>query len=119
MDIHFTARKFKPHEAIRDHALSVIKKLDNYYDGIIRCDVILSFEGKDPSLKTVEINIHVLGTILIAKEKSDEFLKSIDVAVEKIERQLDKYKSKQRMKNKKTLRKMKEKTTVEDAGDDE
>ncbi len=119
MDIHFTARKFKPHEAIRDHALGAIKKLDNYYDGIVRCDIILSFEGKDPSLKAVEINVHVLGTILIAKEKSDEFLKSIDTAVEKIQRQLDKYKSKQRRKNKKTLRNIKEKTTVEEAGDDE
>ncbi|TAK62134.1 MAG: ribosome-associated translation inhibitor RaiA [Bacteroidetes bacterium] len=113
MDIHFTARKFKPHQAIRDHALATIKKLDKYFDGIVRSDIILSFEGKDPSLKTAEINVHVFGSVLIAKERSDEFLKSIDMALEKIERQLDKYKAKHRAKNKKTLRKIKEVDVVE------
>lgn len=118
MDIHFTARRFKPHQDIRDHALIAIKKLDKYYDGIIRSDMILSYEGKNPSLKTTEIKVKVFGVVLSAKEKSDDFHKSIDIAIEKVGRQLDKYKSKLRMKNKTTLRKVKEKTDGEDSGDE-
>ncbi len=119
MDIHFTARRFKPHQDIRDHALTALKKLDKHYDGIVRSDIILSYEGKDPSIKVVEIKAHVLNAVLASKEKSSEFHKSIDMAIEKIERQLDKHKSKQRMKNKKTLRKVKEKAPKDVAGDDE
>ena len=106
MDIHFTARKFKPHQDIRDHALTAIRKLDKYYDGIVRSDVTLSYEGKDPSLKIAEINVHVLSSVLVAKEKSDDFMKSIDMALEKIERQLAKHKSKVRLKNKKKIDKL-------------
>lgn len=108
MDVHFTARRFKAHEEIREHALSSIKKLDHYYDGIVRGDIILSFERKPNSVKTAEINIHVDRTVLNAKEKSDDFVLSIDRALEKIMRQLDKYKTKIRHQDKRTLRKMKE-----------
>jgi putative sigma-54 modulation protein len=107
MDLHFTARKFKAHENIKSHALESVKKLDKYYDGIVRGDVILSFERTTNSLKTAEINLHVHGTILSAKEKSEDFLKSIDIAIDKLERQLQKYKTKIRSKDIKTLRNLK------------
>jgi putative sigma-54 modulation protein len=119
MDIHFTARRFKPHQDIRDHALTALKKLDKHYDGIVRSDIILSYEGKDPSVKVTEVKVHVLNAVLTAKEKSAEFHKSIDMSIEKIERQLGKHKAKKIMKNKKTLRKVKEKTPVDVSGDDE
>jgi putative sigma-54 modulation protein len=111
MHIHFTARRFKAHESVRDHAIDSVKRLDKFYDGIVRGDVVLSFERTTNSLKTAEINLHVYGTVLFAKEKSADFHKSIDVAVEKLERQLEKYKMRLRKKNKKQLRKIKE-TTV-------
>jgi putative sigma-54 modulation protein len=111
MHIHFTARRFKAHESVRDHAIDSVKRLDKFYDGIVRGDVVLSYERTTNSLKTAEINLHVYGTVLFAKEKSEDFHKSIDIAVEKLERQLEKYKMRLRKKNKKQLRKVKE-TTV-------
>ncbi len=112
MDIHFTARKFKAHDTVKSHAIESIKRLDKYYDGIVRGDVILSYERTTNSLKTAEINLHVHGTTLIAKEKSEDYRKSIDLAIAKIERQLEKYKTKLQTKNKVTLRKVKEEKTV-------
>ncbi len=111
MHIHFTARKFKAHSTVREHALDSVKRLDKYYDGIVRSDIILSFERPTNSIKTAEINLHVHGTTLSAKEKTEDFHKSIDLAVEKIERQLEKYKMKLTKKNKKTLRRVKEKSS--------
>lgn len=120
MDIHFTARKFKARETVKEHAIAAVKKLDKFYDGIVRSDIILSFERTTNSLKVAEVNLHVHGTVLSAREKSEEYLKSIDLAVEKIERQLTKYKTKVRMKNKKTLRRMKEEKTASPTfGEDE
>ena len=109
MDIHFTARRFKAHKDVKDHSLTSVKKLDKYYDGIVRVDIILSFERSTKSVKTAEITLHVHGATLLAKEKSEDFHKSIDLAVEKLERQLAKYKTKLRKKDKQALRRAKEK----------
>ena len=119
MDIHFTARKFKAHSTVKSHAINELKKLDKLYDGIVRGDIILSYQKAANSLKTAEINLHVHGTMLIAKEHSEEFLKSIGLAIGKIERQLSKYKTKIRLKDKRVLRKIKEKTVPVEDGDDE
>lgn len=108
MDMHFTARRFKAHQDVRDHAISAIKKLDKYYDGVVRADIVLSYEHKPNSTKIAEIVLRVHGTLLTAKEKSDEFHKSIDLCIEKLERQLDRYKTKLRQKDKRTLRRVKE-----------
>lgn len=128
METHFTARKFRAHKDVKSQSMAAVKRLDKYYDGILRCDIILSFERKLNSLKTAEINLHVHGTTLSATEKSEEFMKSVELAVEKLERQLAKYKKKLRMKHKQTLRLVKEgsltaprkgkKTTSSTTGDD-
>ncbi len=112
MDIHFTARKFKAHDTMKEHAVEAVKRLDKYYDGIMRSDIILSFERTTNSLKMAEINLRVQGTLLSAKEKSEDFYKSIDLAIEKLERQLAKHKTKIRTKNKTTLRRVKEDITI-------
>jgi putative sigma-54 modulation protein len=110
MEVHFTARKFRARRDLREYALSSVKKLDKYFDGILRADLILSYERSSQSVKVAEVNLHVYGTLLAAKEKSEDFRKSLDLALEKVERQLAKYKTKLRMKNKKTLRRVKEET---------
>ena len=112
MEIHFTSRHFRAHPTIQKHALDAVKKLDRYYDGIRRCDVILSFERQMNSVKIVEINLHVNRTLLHAVEKSDDYHKSIDNSIEKISRQLAKYKAKFRGKDKKTARRTKVKNIL-------
>ncbi len=120
METHFTARKFRAHKDVKDQALAAVQRLDKYYDGIVRCDIILSYERKTNSVKTAEINIHVHGATLSATDSSEEFMKSIDLAVVKLERQLAKYKTKLRTKKKGTLRLVKEGSrTSSDTGDDE
>ena len=108
MDIHFTARKFRARTSTREHATAAVRKLDKFYDGIVRGDIILSYERTTASVKVAEINLHVHGTMLSAKEKSEDFLKSVDLAVEKLERQLDKYKTKVTERDKRALRRVKE-----------
>jgi putative sigma-54 modulation protein len=119
MDVHFTARKFRARADIKSHAIEAVKRLDKYYDGIVRGDVILSFERMSNSVKIAEINLHVQGSILTAKEQSEEFAKSIELSIEKLERQLSKYKTRIRTKDKKTLRRVKERTPEPESGDDE
>jgi putative sigma-54 modulation protein len=109
MNIKFTARRFRAHPDIKEHALETVKKLDRFYDGIVSADVILSFERVTKSVKTAEINLHVYGSVLSAKEKSEDFIKSIDATGEKLATQLRKYKTKLRAKDKVKARAIHEK----------
>ncbi|HDI52481.1 ribosome-associated translation inhibitor RaiA [candidate division KSB1 bacterium] len=93
MRVTFTARHFKASEQLRQYAENEVKKLKKFFDGIVDCDVILT---KQRANCTVEITINVHNSVLPVKETSDDFFKSIDLAVEKMERQLKKYKEKLR-----------------------
>lgn len=94
MRTKFTARHFRSHPSLKEYALDALKKLEKFYDGIISAEVILSYEKTRDSVKVAEINISVHSKMLHAMEHSDDFIKSIDQAVEKLERQLVKYKTK-------------------------
>ncbi|MGB2958794.1 MAG: ribosome-associated translation inhibitor RaiA [Bacteroidota bacterium] len=109
MNIKFTARHFRPRATVKQHALQAVEKLGKFYDGIVSATVVLSFERATNSVKTAEINLHVYGTTLAAKESSEEFLKSIDAAAEKLNTQLAKYKSRRRAKDKTKVRAIREK----------
>jgi putative sigma-54 modulation protein len=107
MHIKFTARRFRARPELKEHAIAQVKKLDRFFDGIFNTNVILSFEGAEKNIKIAEINLHVHGSVLTAKEKSDDFRKSIDFAVEKLNMQLEKYKTKLRSKDKNKVRELK------------
>ena len=51
----------------------------------------MSWEKKD---RIAEINIFVYGTVLTAHERTSDMRKSVDGAVDKLERQVKKYKDK-------------------------
>jgi putative sigma-54 modulation protein len=104
MNIKFTARRFRPHPDIKEHAIDAVQKLGKFYDGIVSATVILSYERATNSVKSAEVNLHVYGAVLSAKEKSDDYFKSIDAAIEKLNNQLSKYKTKLRAKNKSKVR---------------
>ncbi len=109
MNVKFTARRFRAHADLRQHAVDAVNRLDRFYDGIVSAEIILSFERAVNSVKTAEINLHVYGAVLSAREKSEDFLKSIDAAVAKLEVQLTRYKTKLHMKNKAMVRTLQEK----------
>jgi putative sigma-54 modulation protein len=109
MLVKFTARRFRARPAIKHHALDAVKKLDKFYDGILSANVILSFEGAEKNIKVVEVNLHVYGTVLSAKEKSDDYFKAIDAVVAKVSGQVSKYKAKLRAKDKQRVRAIQQK----------
>jgi putative sigma-54 modulation protein len=109
MHIKFTARRFRARADIKEHAIDQVKKMEKFFDSIVGADIILSFEGAEKNIKIAEINLHVHGSVLTAKEKSEDFRKSIDFALNKLNMQLEKYKTKIRSKDKKKVRELKSK----------
>jgi putative sigma-54 modulation protein len=110
MNVKFTARRFRAHPEVKEHAIESVKKLGKFFDGIVTADIILSYERASNSIKTAEVNLHVFGTVLTAKERSEDYRKSLDAAVEKLTTQLGKYKAKLRLKDKSKVRAIKEKS---------
>lgn len=94
MNVQVTARRFKVHESLKDYAIKEVKRLEKFTNEINKVDVILSFERAHDSIKTAEIVLHMNGNNFLAKESTEDFKKSIDLAVIKLERQLNKFKTK-------------------------
>jgi putative sigma-54 modulation protein len=71
-----------------------VKSLERFNDRILNADVILSYQNSRDSIKIAEIILQVPGQTLKAAEQSDDYKKSINAAVEKLSRQLNKLKTK-------------------------
>jgi len=92
MRINFTARHYKAPERLRKYAESKVKKLEKFWDSIIDCEIILDYIKEQ---QVAEIRATVHNHTLVAKATNEnDIYKSIDEAVEKIERQLKKFKTK-------------------------
>lgn len=74
-----------------------VKKLPQYYNGIIGAEVFLRLEKvQDMENKIVEIKLFIPGNDVFAKKQSKSFEESCDECVEALTRQLKKHKEKQR-----------------------
>jgi putative sigma-54 modulation protein len=104
MQINVTSRHFKAHESLVEYAEAEASKLERFYDGITKCEVILKFEKPRQSDKIAEAIVSVYGAKLTGIAHSDDFFKSIDAALEKIIVQVKKYKEKLRSKDRKVVR---------------
>ncbi|HNS73481.1 MAG TPA: ribosome-associated translation inhibitor RaiA [bacterium] len=93
MRITFTARHFKPSERLKEHATTQAEKLKKFSDGILDIEIILDYIKQ---VQKAELVAKVYGTRLTVVEESGDMYKSIDLAMEKMERQLMKHKDKLR-----------------------
>lgn len=89
MKISITGRHFDVTDAIKDYTESGLEKVRAHFDKVIDAEVILSVEKHR---HIAEINLHVNGHRANAKESSDDMYVSIDSALSKIDRQVEKYK---------------------------
>lgn len=94
MNITVTARHFRAPNELQQYAEESIQGLTQFYDGIVSANVVLEEHPTSSALKKAEIVLSVYREQLFAKEHSDDFLKSIAACIDKLERQLVKYKAK-------------------------
>lgn len=95
MNFTLTARHFKAHDTLKDFAEGEIEKITKFYDGIIKSEVILSFDKPANSIKYAEVVVKINNHhIFTAKEQSEDFKISIERAIAKVAVQIRKYKDK-------------------------
>ena len=102
MDLIIRGDKIKVTDAMKEYLKEKISKLDKYIDNseTVHANIVVKVKNKD---QIVEITIPLKSFILRSEETQDDFYKSVDKAVDKLERQIRKNKtrlmSKQTIKN--------------------
>lgn len=91
MKLTFTGKNIEVTEALRDITEKKLSRLDKYFKKDVVGNVVYSVER---NWKVLEITINLPGTILRVEEASDDMYAAIDKAVDVLERQIRKYKTK-------------------------
>jgi putative sigma-54 modulation protein len=92
MHVNITFRHLDPIDSLKNYAQTKVDKVeDKYLDKASEAHVVLSVERH---LHHADIRIQSGSFILRGKERSEDMYASIDLAMDKIERQLKRYKEK-------------------------
>jgi putative sigma-54 modulation protein len=93
--VHFTAD-----QKLVDFVNKKVAKLDTFFDGIIKAEVILKVvKPETANNKVAELKLSTPSMEnLFAKKQADSFEEAIDLSIDAVKKQIDKYKEK--LKNK-------------------
>lgn len=91
MQTSVTFRHMNASDTLRDHALTKSLRMTKYFDEAAEAHVVLSTERY---LHKAEVNILAHGMTICGKELSSDMYNSIDRAMEKIEKQIKRYRQK-------------------------
>ena len=95
MHIQITARQFQASERLHDYARKKIERLERYYDGITGVNVIMTKQDP-PGESSVEMNASVHRQQLVAHAEGKTHEEAVDECVDRLRRQVVRYKSKLR-----------------------
>ncbi|MEW6380091.1 MAG: ribosome-associated translation inhibitor RaiA [bacterium] len=91
MQVLITGRHMEMTDALQDYVKNKVERVGKYLENIKEADVILSVEKYRHS---AEVTIKANGITINGEEETDDMYSSIDLVMEKIERQVKKYKEK-------------------------
>jgi putative sigma-54 modulation protein len=91
MQLNITFRHLDASDALKEYARDKVDRVKKYLDRAGEAHVVLSLERH---LHHADITIHAGSFVLRGREKSEDMYASLDLAMDKIERQLRRYKEK-------------------------
>ena len=99
MEVRIQSIHFDASAALVNFIQKKVSKLEQFYDEILEAEVVLKVIKPETTLnKDALVKIKASGAELFASKSSDTFEESIDAAVEALEKQLIKFKEKNRTK---------------------
>ena len=91
MQLNITFRHMDASDSLKEYARDKVERVNKYLDHAAEAHVVLSLERH---LHHADITIHAGPFVLRGREKSEDMYASLDLAMDKIERQLKRYKEK-------------------------
>jgi putative sigma-54 modulation protein len=99
MEVRIQSIHFNASAALVNFIQKKVSKLEQFYDEILEVEVILKVIKPETTLnKDALVKIKASGAELLASKSSDTFEESVDMAVDALEKQLIKFKEKNRTK---------------------
>ncbi|CAM3530517.1 ribosome hibernation-promoting factor, HPF/YfiA family [Marinicrinis lubricantis] len=93
MRFHIRGKDMELTTALREYVEKKLSKLEKYFDTPLTSDVHVTLSVVRDRQK-VEVTIPLSGVLLRAEEKSEDMYASIDLVLDKLERQIRKHKTK-------------------------
>jgi putative sigma-54 modulation protein len=93
MNLSITARGYKAPDRLKKYLTDKLDKKKKLYEDVIDAEIVLSYVKQT---QVAEIRLNVNHKALLITEKSDDIFKSIDQALDNMERQIKRYKEKRR-----------------------
>jgi putative sigma-54 modulation protein len=91
MNINYVSKTLPMTDAMRSYAEKKLQRIQKFFDAPIDSTVTVTTLK---SRQTVEVLVHIGGLYLKGAEKSEDFYASLDMAIDKIDRQVSRYKEK-------------------------
>ncbi|RNC28860.1 MAG: Ribosome hibernation promotion factor [Candidatus Dichloromethanomonas elyunquensis] len=91
MNINVRGKQIKVTDALKDYVEKRVGKLEKYSEDFMDVQVMLTVEKER---QRVEVTAPLNGFLLRGEEETDDMYSSIDLVVEKLERQIEKYRRK-------------------------
>ena len=99
MKISIEGKNIELTKAIKDHVTEKLRKLEKHFENVIKQHEVkarLSI-AKNPRITNnniIEVTIFLDGKIIRSEQASEDMYASIDVVIDKLDRQIQKYKAK-------------------------
>ncbi|MEW5721593.1 MAG: ribosome-associated translation inhibitor RaiA [Thermodesulfobacteriota bacterium] len=104
MQLSVTFRHMEPSDALKDYARDKISRVEKYLDSALEANVVLSVEK---FRHTCDVTILSNGLKINGQEQTEDMYSAIDMVVDKIERQIKRYR--QKIKRRKPTKRVKAK----------
>ncbi|MGM0506956.1 MAG: ribosome hibernation-promoting factor, HPF/YfiA family [Bacteroidota bacterium] len=93
MKTTFATRHFESKKDLKTYSLNEITKLEQFYDRIVACDVVLEPNEDHDNPCTAELRVKVPKKLLHASESGQTYEQAIHNVVDNLVRQIRKYKT--------------------------
>lgn len=93
MQLKITARGYKAPDSLKKYMYDKLQRKERVYHDVLDTDIILSYEKKT---QIAEIKMTLSDKTIIVIEKSEDIYKSIELALDNIDRQIKRFKDKRR-----------------------
>ncbi|MBM7645027.1 putative sigma-54 modulation protein [Scopulibacillus daqui] len=103
MNFNIRGENIEVTPSLRDYSEKKVKKLERYFDSPPISDVHINMHVHNNE-QVIEVTIPMQGLLLRAEESHEDLYAAIDLVVEKLERQIRKYKTKMNRKQRQNTR---------------
>lgn len=93
MKTTFATRHFEPGRDLKSYSLSEVSRLEQFFDRIISCDIVLEPNEDHDNPCRAELRVQVPKKLLHATEAGQSWEQAVNSAVDTIVRQIRKYKT--------------------------